>query len=80
MLSAVGQQLPKGPTNEAAEREEKPVNFNATTHGIATESDDIMCFESVKDSIKGIPPKASSDLCPFLWHTGAAQDLADILV
>ena len=65
MLSAIGKQLffPKGILSQSAEAREKAHRLNATI-GIATEADDIMCFESVKDSIKDIPPRASLTYAP----------------
>ncbi|RLC14650.1 MAG: hypothetical protein DRI24_12955, partial [Deltaproteobacteria bacterium] len=59
MLSDIGKQLffPKGILSQSAEAREKAHKLNATI-GIATEADDIMCFDSVKDSIKNIPPRA----------------------
>jgi aspartate/methionine/tyrosine aminotransferase len=65
MLSVIGKQLffPKGILSQSAEAREKAHKLNATI-GIATEADDIMCFNSVKDSIKDIPPKASLTYAP----------------
>ncbi|MBW2515069.1 MAG: aminotransferase class I/II-fold pyridoxal phosphate-dependent enzyme [Deltaproteobacteria bacterium] len=65
MLSGVGKQLffPKGILSQSAEAREKAHKLNATI-GIATEADDIMCFESVKASIKDIPPSASLTYAP----------------
>jgi aspartate/methionine/tyrosine aminotransferase len=65
MLSDIGQQLffPKGILSQSAEAREKAHKLNATI-GIATEADDIMCFNSVKSSIKDIPPRASLTYAP----------------
>lgn len=65
MLSDIGKQLffPKGILSQSAEAREKAHKLNATI-GIATEADDIMCFDSVKDSIKNIPPRASLTYAP----------------
>jgi len=65
MLSAIGKQLffPKGILSQSAEAKEKAHKLNATI-GIATEASDIMCFESVKNSIKDIPPRASLTYAP----------------
>ncbi len=65
MLSDIGKQLffPKGILSQSAEAKEKAHKLNATI-GIATEADDIMCFDSVKDSIKDIPPRASLTYAP----------------
>jgi len=65
MLSAIGKQLffPKGILSQSAEAREKAHKLNATI-GIATEADDIMYFDSVKDSIKDIPPRASLTYAP----------------
>ena len=71
MLSAVGKQLffPKGILSQSAEAREKAHKLNATI-GIATEADDIMCFDSVKDSIKDIPPNASLTYAPSFGIPG----------
>lgn len=65
MLSDIGKQLffPKGILSQSAEAKKKAYKLNATI-GIATEADDIMCFDSVKDSIKNIPPRASLTYAP----------------
>ena len=65
MLSDIGKQLffPKGILSQSAEAKEKAHKLNATI-GIATEANDIMCFESVKKSIKDIPPRASLTYAP----------------
>ena len=65
MLSRIGAQLffPKGILSQSAEAREKAHRLNATI-GIATEADDIMCFESVRDSIRDISPKASLSYAP----------------
>jgi len=65
MLSDIGKQLffPKGILSQSAEAKEKAHKLNATI-GIATEANDIMCFESVKESIKDIPPRASLTYAP----------------
>jgi aspartate/methionine/tyrosine aminotransferase len=65
MLSDIGKQLffPKGILSQSAEAKEKAHKLNATI-GIATEANDIMCFESVRDSITDIPPKASLTYAP----------------
>ncbi len=71
MLSAIGKQLffPKGILSQSAEAREKAHKLNATI-GIATEADDIMCFDSVKDSIKDIPPSASLTYAPSFGIPG----------
>ena len=71
MLSSIGKQLffPKGILSQSAEAREKAHKLNATI-GIATEADDIMCFESVKDSIKDIPPSASLTYAPSFGIPG----------
>ena len=65
MLSDIGKQLffPKGILSQSAEAKEKAHKLNATI-GIATEANDIMCFESVRDSITDIPPRASLTYAP----------------
>jgi len=65
MLSDIGKQLffPKGILSQSAEAKEKAHKLNATI-GIATEANDIMCFESVKESIADIPPGASLTYAP----------------
>lgn len=56
MLSGVGRQLffPKGILSQSAEAREKAHRINATI-GIATEQGGIMRFDTVMDSIDGIP-------------------------
>src|SRR5210317_731109 len=71
MLSGVGKQLffPKGILSQSAEAREKAHKLNATI-GIATEADDIMYFDSVKDSIRDIPPSASLTYAPSFGIPG----------
>jgi aspartate/methionine/tyrosine aminotransferase len=71
MLSNIGKQLffPKGILSQSAEAKEKAHKLNATI-GIATEADGIMCFESVKDSIRDIPPIASLTYAPSFGIPG----------
>jgi len=65
MLSDIGKQLffPRGILSQGAEAREKAHKLNATI-GIATEANDIMCLESVKNSIKDITPRASLTYAP----------------
>jgi aspartate/methionine/tyrosine aminotransferase len=65
MLSSVGKNLffPKGILSQGAEAKEKAHTLNATI-GIATEENRIMCFDSVMDSIKDIPPNESLTYAP----------------
>jgi aspartate/methionine/tyrosine aminotransferase len=65
MLSSVGENLffPKGILSQGAEAKEKAHKLNATI-GIATEENRIMCFDSVMDSIKDIPPNESLTYAP----------------
>jgi aspartate/methionine/tyrosine aminotransferase len=65
MLSDIGKQLffPRGILSQGAEANEKAHKLNATI-GIATEANDIMCLESVKNSIKDITPRASLTYAP----------------
>jgi aspartate/methionine/tyrosine aminotransferase len=65
MLSSVGKNLffPKGILSQGAEAKEKAHKLNATI-GIATEENRIMCFDSVMDSIKDIPPNESLTYAP----------------
>ncbi len=71
MLSAIGKQLffPRGILSQSAEARQKAHKLNATI-GIATEGNDIMCFQSVKDSIKDIPPAASLTYAPSFGIPG----------
>ena len=65
MLASVGRQLffPKGILSQGAEAKQKAHKLNATV-GIATQSDDIMYFDSVMSSIKDIPARESLTYAP----------------
>jgi aspartate/methionine/tyrosine aminotransferase len=65
MLSGIGRQLffPKGILSQSAEAKEKAHRINATI-GIAKEKSDIMRFDTVMDSIDGIPESEALTYAP----------------
>jgi len=65
MLSAIGRDLffPRGILSQSAEAREKAHRMNATI-GIATQNRDIMCFDSVMNSINDIPARESLTYAP----------------
>jgi aspartate/methionine/tyrosine aminotransferase len=71
MLSSVGKNLffPKGILSQGAEAKEKAHKLNATV-GIAKEENRIMCFDSVMNSIKDIPPGESLTYAPSFGIPG----------
>ncbi len=65
MLSKVGRQLffPKGILSQSAEAKEKAHRINGTI-GIAKEDGDIMCFDSIMQSMQGIDASHSLTYAP----------------
>ncbi|MEE8399655.1 MAG: aminotransferase class I/II-fold pyridoxal phosphate-dependent enzyme [Desulfobacterales bacterium] len=82
MLSRVGKNLffPKGILSQSAEAKEKAHRLNATI-GIATEKGGTMRFDSIMESIAGIPPEASLTYAPSFgipslrktWKNGLSE-------
>jgi len=64
-FSAIGKELffPKGILSQSAEAKQKAHHINATI-GIATEKDDIMCFDSIMDGIRDIRARESLTYAP----------------